>query len=427
MVAGGSGSRRKNTQNSRKYKSLALTADEKDGSIKQLLNLGFLTTLLFEKEAKRLTGVKVIPAGEDRHNRSYENRRNRKEEVSRMMLSPPLFAANFKAGLGRADLGREKQWRRKKGGCLGIGVLQVPTLKCFRRLIWGCDKLADVYVASQKDISGSLFAFVKFANVRGQESIEEIIEGLKAIEIRRKRFLANCTKHPRPTMQAAPKRNVAKGVDAPIKLDCMAEVNNWADKSVLVGEVRNFDPICNLLDLFALEGYEVVEIKYVGGIQVTVKFKSARAAEVFKANKTLWLKWFIWVELFQKARGTSSRLACSESDDEKDGNSEASDNIILEDGEFVPESQAGAGDVEGGMNRKEGEEMHGENENETAKSDSYEEEATAAPCYIFSAQKRHYRRRCCVSVPEAEAIVTGDGCGAKLWFKWPNIFLVISN
>ena len=61
---------------------------------------------------KKLTEVKMITAGEGSRNRNCEDHRNRKKEVSGLLLSPPVFAANFKLGLEKADLGRENQGGR---------------------------------------------------------------------------------------------------------------------------------------------------------------------------------------------------------------------------------------------------------------------------------------------------------------------------
>lgn len=57
-----------------------------------------------------------------------------------------------------------------------------------------------------------------------------------------------------------------------------------------------------------LEGFDVLEVKYTRGMQVAVKFRSERSAEVFKANKCIWLKWFIWLDLFGKVRSSLGRI-----------------------------------------------------------------------------------------------------------------------
>ncbi|KAL4566692.1 hypothetical protein LXL04_030813 [Taraxacum kok-saghyz] len=96
--------------------------------------------------------------------------------------------------------------------------------------------------------------------------------------------------------------DAAKGMPAPapspppLRLSCIKEVQDWCNTATLIGEIKNFDTLCNFPSLLSLEGFDVSEIKYLGGMQVIVKFNSDRAAKVFKANKNIWLKWFIWVE-----------------------------------------------------------------------------------------------------------------------------------
>ncbi|KAL4555267.1 hypothetical protein LXL04_037882 [Taraxacum kok-saghyz] len=183
-------------------------------------------------------------------------------------------------------------------------------------------------------MAGSFFAFVKFAKVEVQQQIEKIIEGLKEIEIRGKKLRANYAKHPRamakksgqwPTVPVervfrpanrgarsfaeVTKGDVKTASKPQITLDCVSEIKQWADNSVLLGEVPSFDVICNFPSLLAMEGYDVTDIKYVGGMQVSMKFRTARAAGNFKANKGIWLKWFVWVDLFGKVRKHPGRIA----------------------------------------------------------------------------------------------------------------------
>ncbi|KAL4587663.1 hypothetical protein LXL04_000535 [Taraxacum kok-saghyz] len=47
-----------------------------------------------------------------------------------------------------------------------------------------------------------------------------------------------------------------------------------------------------------MEGYDISEIKYLGGMQVIIKFKTVNAARVFKANKSIWMKWLVWVDVY---------------------------------------------------------------------------------------------------------------------------------
>ncbi|KAL4561065.1 hypothetical protein LXL04_033227 [Taraxacum kok-saghyz] len=371
----------------------------------------------------------------------------------------------------------ESEWRqvRRKGGRTAqatAATRDVDLMSLYvsnllggtnRSELWPpCAKLGDlvdIYVAGRKDRAGSFFAFVKFAKISEQANIDSIVKRLSEIEIRRKKLLANYAKHPRQgdrTFAEVAKGSAAVESKPVINLDCVPGVKSWIDNSVLVGDVRNFDTLCNFPSLIAMEGYDVMEIKYVGGLQVAVKFRSIRAAEVFKANKSIWLKWFVWVELFGKVHNSPGRIAwlkvvgvpvmawdesnfaaiagnfgrvlvdvasfwncmdvaagkvCiltkrlkkikeeidlslsgtsfkvgvieledgwspfspfstpseTDSDGEDDGNSEASDNINLEEREFVPETQNGGGDVPatsntGGKDVSGDAELHGEAE-----------------------------------------------------------------
>ncbi|KAI3698756.1 hypothetical protein L2E82_42558 [Cichorium intybus] len=188
--------------------------------------------------------------------------------------------------------------------------------------IWrACSKfgeLVDVYIAGRRDVSGAFFAFVRFANVRNPAIIEKELNG---VSCRGRRLIANFAKHPRAAPSPAPNRSAAGVANPipqasrdsrsfadvtrgkshtdpvpPIPLSCIREVQDWACKSVLLGEVKNFDTLCNFPSLLAFDGYDVGEIKYLGGMHVVVKFNSDRAATVFKANKCIWLKWLNWVD-----------------------------------------------------------------------------------------------------------------------------------
>ncbi|KAL4566146.1 hypothetical protein LXL04_030256 [Taraxacum kok-saghyz] len=61
--------------------------------------------------------------------------------------------------------------------------------------------------------------------------------------------------------------------------------------------------------LISLEGFDICEVKYIGGMNVALKFKSGRAAEVFKANRSIWLKWFVSVECFRNTLLRFERVA----------------------------------------------------------------------------------------------------------------------
>ncbi|KAI3777981.1 hypothetical protein L2E82_06906 [Cichorium intybus] len=203
--------------------------------------------------------------------------------------------------------------------------------------------LKDIYIAGRRDCSGSFFAFAKFADVVNLEDMES---RLNKIIFRGRKLVANVAKHPRPLqpksvrMQNATgsahfshppwdsrasgqrdsrsfaevisgKGAVNVGVPPPplIKVQGIQEIKDWIGKSAVVGEVKSFDILCNFPSLLELEGYDVIESRYIGGMQILIKFRSDRAAEVFKANKSIWLKWFLWVEFYGKKCTRFERVA----------------------------------------------------------------------------------------------------------------------
>ncbi|KAL4557711.1 hypothetical protein LXL04_035898 [Taraxacum kok-saghyz] len=242
-------------------------------------------------------------------------------EVRRRKAPPPerhhgrsddsLLASFFVSNLP-GDISRQELWKL----CVNIG------------------ELSDIYIAGRKDVKGSFFAFVKFANVEKPEDIEVALNG---VTCRGRKLVANSAKHPRHVAPKIIKKpvqtkqfhyreaprdarsfaDVAKGMSSvptppvkpPLILNAIQEIQNWAGKLVLVGEVKCFDTLCSFPSLLAMDGFDVAEIKYLGGMHVLVKFKSDHAATVFKANKNIWIKWFLWVDLVGKKR-TEIREDC---------------------------------------------------------------------------------------------------------------------
>ncbi|KAL4559119.1 hypothetical protein LXL04_031253 [Taraxacum kok-saghyz] len=200
-------------------------------------------------------------------------------------------------------------------------------------------KVADVYFARRKDASGAFFGFVRFSNLASPEETEE---KMGRLELRGRKLTVNISKHPRstpaifkrppapraPCSVPAPKMDgrsfadAAKGgahhpekvkrvepMQPAMSLTCFKDIQDWADMSSIVGEAKSFDMLCNFPSLFMLEGFDVTEIKYIGGLQVALKFKSERVAANFKANKILWLKWFAGVDQLGKNTVRFERIA----------------------------------------------------------------------------------------------------------------------
>ncbi|KAL4588462.1 hypothetical protein LXL04_001353 [Taraxacum kok-saghyz] len=179
-----------------------------------------------------------------------------------------------------------------------------------------------------------LFGFIRFQSVPDTALMEEILNELIC---RGRKLVANCAKHPRHLAPQPKKlhvpvvRNVhrthtatrdtrtfadviggkssASVVPPTVKVTAVPEVVDWTANGVLVGVAKSFDILCNFSSLLSLEGFDVCEVKYLGGMDVVVKFKSGRAAEIFKANKSIWLKWFSSLEQFGKVIRKFERVA----------------------------------------------------------------------------------------------------------------------
>ncbi|CAH1438969.1 unnamed protein product [Lactuca virosa] len=133
---------------------------------------------------------------------------------------------------------------------------------------------------------------------------------------------ASAKGNPRPPCDKLPSRgrdsrsfaDVAKGmyvstVNHPLILSAIKEVQDWTNNAILVGEIKNFDILCNFSSMVKQEGFDIIEMKYLGGMQVLVMFNSDRSANNFKANKNIWLKWFVWMEHFGKNSTSFERIA----------------------------------------------------------------------------------------------------------------------
>ncbi|KAL4587461.1 hypothetical protein LXL04_000332 [Taraxacum kok-saghyz] len=211
-----------------------------------------------------------------------------------------------------------------------------------RKELWkACSKLGkleDIYLARRRDATGAYFGFLRYSDVGDMEIMEN---DLNKIMCRGKTLKANVARKPRltvgthkrptippPHRQAPPIHRVhprdsrsyadiTRGdkqretqIEPPacINLKPVIEIRNWADKSTLIGEVRNLDILCNFNPILGMEGYDILGSKYLGGIRVILKFKSNRATEVFRANKTIWQKWFNRVDQVGRTNGQFDRL-----------------------------------------------------------------------------------------------------------------------
>ncbi|KAL4589442.1 hypothetical protein LXL04_002349 [Taraxacum kok-saghyz] len=187
-------------------------------------------------------------------------------------------------------------------------------------------KLVDIFIPGRRDAAGSFFAFVRYSHI-GNTS--DLIRSLNETTIGGRALKANVSRHPRnhrqtgriPIAQPHPPHthppppppytgprsyadvtngNTPRQAPACIKLKPIDQIKDWLNMATLIGEVRNFDLLCSFPSILEMEGYDVVRIKYLGGMLVSLKFQSPKGAEVFKDNKTIWMKWLTGLEVAGK-------------------------------------------------------------------------------------------------------------------------------
>ena len=142
---------------------------------------------------------------------------------------------------------------------------------------------------------------------------------IKIVKYRSKlrQFLDNLPKKPKLIIFCFVNRDtgsyveVMKGQNPPEIFVLKAPVLNssWMDNSVLSGETKDFDTLCCFPSLLALEGFNISEVKYFGGLAVALKFVSLKAADVFRANINIWLRWFSKIDFASKLPHFPGRIA----------------------------------------------------------------------------------------------------------------------
>ncbi|KAL4568994.1 hypothetical protein LXL04_024620 [Taraxacum kok-saghyz] len=207
----------------------------------------------------------------------------------------------------------------------------------FKKELWApCatyGKLIDIYIAGRKNAAGSFFAFIRYEDPADPIAIAT---SLNNVMCRGKKIVANIARQPRPSKQPPPrippsrsrtvqnmawstqdsrsfadalggKTQVVPAMAIPVKE--VAEIKTWADNSVLVCEAKDFDTLCNFPALINHEGFHILEVKYKGGMQILIKFNTGKAADMFKINKNIWLKWFSKVEHLVNNLANFERIA----------------------------------------------------------------------------------------------------------------------
>ncbi|KAL4584306.1 hypothetical protein LXL04_008902 [Taraxacum kok-saghyz] len=187
-------------------------------------------------------------------------------------------------------------------------------------------QVVDVYLGRRKDFHRKNFAFVRFKGVMDEKDMEETLQGIKFKEVtldvniaRHQRKVTSGEKTqsrpsesrilvpPRQTHQQTNKgrdfRSFAQvavcskaghtnNTSAPIRLNTDTAMNKWVSDNVIIGEVLSMEHIKRLPEsIKQSEG-----IKYLGGLQLAIRFELAEEASSFLANPSWWKDWFNWIK-----------------------------------------------------------------------------------------------------------------------------------
>ncbi|GJT54119.1 RNA-directed DNA polymerase, eukaryota [Tanacetum coccineum] len=200
--------------------------------------------------------------------------RNRSNSDHTRLISKSIFVTNFPDNTSAKDL-----WEV----CKGYGTV------------------VDVFIPNRKSRSGKRFAFVRFIKVG---NVDRLVENLCTLWIGRMHLHANVVRYdrppisssrpnvaPRPTVKSVsrPSANGASSFVSVLKgnpntinhistspamvLDDECLVERDLDNFVL-GEVKDFSSINNLLILLSNEGFQHVRLVYLGGLWVMIELPS---------------------------------------------------------------------------------------------------------------------------------------------------------
>ncbi|KAL4570196.1 hypothetical protein LXL04_025847 [Taraxacum kok-saghyz] len=197
---------------------------------------------------------------------------------------------------------------------------------CFMRF----GEVIDVYMGKKKDSRGKNFAFVKFRNVGDSGQLESEMQGVtcggKLLSVnvskydRNKRPLLNhfngVNAGPRPVVShldphsgklqmvrrmngtrsfaevTCGAKHVAPVLPLPINLKPGTPSKNWISDAVLVGEALSLDHMSALSDCFTIGDDYIVDLKYLGGLNVGLCFKNPSLAKEFLEDSGRWIEWF---------------------------------------------------------------------------------------------------------------------------------------
>nr|GEV74590.1 RNA-directed DNA polymerase, eukaryota [Tanacetum cinerariifolium] len=169
----------------------------------------------------------------------------------------------------------------------------------------GYGTVVDVYIPNHKSKAGKRFAFVRFIKV---DNVDRLVSNLSTLWIGRMHLLANVARYERasinssrPTQPMRTGNHVGNHVAKSAPLVVPAAKGIWPtplsaspalilDESCLVnpdldnyimGEVKLFSSINNLLVLLSNEGFSHIKVVYLGGLYVMIELPTAKSKSKF--------------------------------------------------------------------------------------------------------------------------------------------------
>ncbi|KAI3516945.1 hypothetical protein L1887_16116 [Cichorium endivia] len=128
----------------------------------------------------------------------------------------------------------------------------------------------------------------------------------------------------------------------PLILNVNPEMKEWMKNPTLIGETCNLDTLSNIHSILENEGLDGIQIRYLGGLHISIQFNNPDDADCFVRNKSSWSNWFKRIDFagnvelrFERivdeewcpfdSRSKYSQGSSDEDDDDDDPEDEGSD------------------------------------------------------------------------------------------------------
>nr|GEY09826.1 hydroxycinnamoyl-CoA quinate/shikimate transferase [Tanacetum cinerariifolium] len=166
-------------------------------------------------------------------------------------------------------------------------------------------RVVDTFIPNRRTISGKRFGFVRFIKI---VEVDRLINNLCTIWVGRFKLYANIARFQRPPLKKnnsiptknVQEKNLSQSMDKEnkpaIMLDDMC-LNQRDFFTALMGKVKESGSLSNLKLVLANEGFDNINLKYLGGYWVMIEFMTNISKEKFMANVEV----NSWLSLIQQA------------------------------------------------------------------------------------------------------------------------------